>query len=131
LADNVSPVSARTSLATAQMSPRRGEGADLLVDVVVLVTAFGAEEAAEVPGDMHRCVGPQGAGEDADQRDPTDVGVGGRLDDLGDERTSGVALEGTAGVAVGRDDRGHVVLERGREGRRDDLEQLGGAQAGR
>ena len=58
LAESVSPVSARVSLATAQMSPamhcgdgalrlaqRRGERADPLVDVVVLVAAVGRGRA--------------------------------------------------------------------------------------
>ena len=67
------------SRATAQMSPagqaatgrsvraqRRGDRADPLVDVVVGVAAVGHA----VPGDVDRDVGPQRAGEDADQGDP-------------------------------------------------------------
>ena len=122
LADSVSPVSARVSLATATMSPaiacdagrcvlaqRRGQRADPLVDVVVLVAAVGHA----VAGHVHRDVGSKRPAEDADEREPSDVGVGRRLDDLGDQRARRVARRaGLAGRPSGRGHGGQRVLQR-------------------
>ena len=55
--------------------------------------------AEEVAGHVHRRVRPQRAGEHPDQRDPADVGVGGGLDDLGDQRPGRVAGERAVRVA--------------------------------
>ena len=75
------------------LAERDRERADALVLVVVLVAGVLAEERREVAGDVHRGVGPDGAGEDPDQGDPADVRVRRRLDDLRDERAVGVARD--------------------------------------
>ena len=110
---SVSPVSARDSFAIAQMSPamtrsrslelpeRGRERADALVLVVVLVPAVMVAELGEVPGDVDGRVRVDGAREHPGQADPSDVRVGGRLDDLGDERAGRVAAEPVDGLAGG------------------------------
>ena len=138
LSDSVSPVSARVSLATATMSPaiagvdralhlaqRAGQRPDPLVEVVVLVPAI----AAEVPGDVDDRVRREPSGEDADQRQPPDVGIGGGLDDLGAQGARRVAGERAAGLAVGGGDRGQRVLQRRREAAAHQVEDLGRAEA--
>ncbi len=88
------------------------QGADPLVLVVVRVAGVGAEERGEVTGDVHGHVRSDRAGEDADQRHPTHVGVGGGLDDLGDQRAVRVAADGRRRLACGGEDVRKRVLER-------------------
>ena len=109
---------------------RVGECPDLLVLVVVLVALLGTEERGEVAGDVHRLVGGQGSGEDADQAQPADVRVAGRLHDLGDERSLGVALDRVALGSRGREDLGRGMFLRRREAGHREVEQLGAADTG-
>ena len=88
------------------LAQRRGQRADPLVVVVVLVPAVGAA----VPGDVHRRVRAQRAGEHPHQADPADVGVGRGLDHLGEQRAVGVAGQAGDGLAVRRGDRRQRVL---------------------
>ena len=145
LSDRVSPVSARDSLAIAQMSPAM-HGVDRPLGLAQRRPTARrcarprrgprgrvslAEERREVTGDVHGRVGPDGAGEDPDEADPADVGVGGRLDDLGDQRPVGVAGRGSGRrLPAGREDLGERVLERRGEARRRPVEQLVGADPG-
>lgn len=87
-----------------------GEGGDAFV--AVLVGGVGGADEVD-PG-----VGAQGAGVQAQQADPSDVGVAGDADDLGGERGVGVALGGGAGAFGGVG-----------EGVRDEVEEFGGAEA--
>ncbi len=68
---------------------RRVEVRDALVLVVpvrqLVAAALGRDDPV-VAADVHRGVGPQGAGEDPHQRDPADVGVGGGVHHLGGQR---------------------------------------------
>ena len=76
---------------------------------------------------MHRAVGVESAGEDPDQTDPADVRVAGRLDDLGHQRSVGVAGQ-RVGRAAGRgEDLRAGVFGRRREPPHDHVEQLGAA----
>ena len=102
------------------LAERRGDRADPLVLVVVGVPAG----RPAVPGDVHDGVRPQRAGEDPDQADPADVGVGGGLDDLGQQRARRVGRQAADGLAVRGGDRRQRVLGRRRERLGDDLEQF-------
>lgn len=81
------------------------------------------------PEYVHGVVGAQGAGEDADQGEPADVGVGGRLDHLGDQGAPRVAAEGGERGAVQGGDGGERALQRGREAAGDQVEEFDGADA--
>ena len=145
LAERVSPVSARVSLATAQMSPamRLRDGPLGL-----------AERRRRARRPSRRRRGPRARGSSPKKSekwpdtctvvsgvsdpektrtsdDPADVGVGGGLDDLGDQRAGRVAGQRAARRAVGRGHRRDRVLQRRRERLRDDLEQLVRAEPGR
>ena len=107
-----------------------GQRADLLVLVVVLVAQLRAEERREVAGHVHRLLGGEGAGEDADQAEAADVRVAGRLHDLGHQRALRVALDLVGAAAGRREDVGRRVLRRRREPRHGEVEQLGAADPG-
>ncbi len=110
---------------TLLLAEGRRQRADPLVDVMVLVPAV----LQAVPGDMHRLVGAQGAGEDPYERDPADVRIGGGLDHLGHQRAVRIAGQLRAGGAV---DAGHGrrgTLSGSGEAAGDQLQQLHGAQA--
>ena len=66
------------------LAERRRQRADPLVLVVILVAALVAVELGEVARHVHGRIGPDRSGEDADQADASDVGVGRRLDHLGE-----------------------------------------------
>ena len=102
------------------LAERRGQRTDPLVVVVVLVPAGGAP----VAGHVHGGVGAQRAGEDADQADPADVGVGGGLDHLGQQRPLGVGGQPADRLAVRGGHRGQRVLGGGGEGLGHHFEQL-------
>lgn len=82
-----------------------------------------------VAAEMYGVVGAQGAGEDTDQRDPAHVRVGGRLDDLGDQRAPGIADRGGPRGARRGGDGGRGALQRGREAAGDQLQQFDGSDA--
>lgn len=82
-----------------------------------------------VAAQVHGVVGAQGAGEDADRRDASHVRVGGRLDDLGDQRALRVADRCGPGLARRGGDDGRGALQRGREAAGDQLQQFDGADA--
>jgi hypothetical protein len=104
----------------------RGQGADPLVDVMILVPPVG--EA--VPGHMHRRVGPQGAREDPYQRDTAHVGIAGGLHDLRDQRAVGIAGRlDLPGRALGGGDGGRLALQGGGEAAGDQFEQFDRAEA--
>ncbi len=105
---------------------REGSDADLgLVEGPGLVAGV----VESVAGYVHRVVGVKGAGEDADEREPADVGVGGRLDDLGGQGALRVAVQGGERGAVQRGDGGQGAFERGGETPGDQVEQFDGADA--
>ena len=106
------------------------DGADPLVDVVVLMAALLPGESGEVAGHVHGGVGHQGPREDPHDADPADVRVRRRLHHLGRQRARRVARQGLARVAVRGGDGGGGVLQRGGEPADDDLEQLGRAEPG-
>ena len=142
--DRVSEVSARVSLETSARSPAiavprgrwpstkgaasgptrsssscAGVAGDLVPD-----------EVAEVPGDVDGLVDAKRAREDPHEREASDVGVGRRAHDLGDERLGRVARHPFEGPAHGRRDVGKRVHRRVGEGTLDDAEQLLDAGAG-
>jgi hypothetical protein len=75
-------------------------------------------------GHVHGDVGSEGAGEDADQRDPAQIGVGGGLHDLGGQRCIGSAGQGRRRRAVGQRDRRAAVLRGAGEPGDQELEQI-------
>ncbi len=91
---------------------------------MVLVPAVGHA----VPGHVHRLVGAQGAGEDADHGDPADVRVRGGLDDLRDQRLPGVAHPQLAPGALRGGDPGRRAFQGGREPACDQVQQFDRAQ---
>ena len=105
---------------------QRGEDvADALVDVVVGVGGAGRE----VPGDVDRGFGCERPGEHPDKGQLADVGLGGGLHDLRQQRSVGV----TRGVRLdgpiwGRD-RDSVVLRGAREALRDQFQDLQNPEA--
>lgn len=104
-----------------------GECADAylrLVEGTCLVAGV-AEAVAE---DVDGFVGAKGAGEDAYERDPADVRVGGRLDDLGNERAVRVAgQDRSRGPMEG--DFGERALQRCGEAAGDQVQEFDGADA--
>lgn len=92
---------------------------------MVLVAAVGEP----VPADVDGLLRAQGAGEHADQGDAADVGVGGGLDDLGDERARRIAGDGRARGAVGGGDGDGRAFLGGGEAAGDQFEEFDGAQA--
>ncbi|CAM5630208.1 hypothetical protein SBADM41S_05065 [Streptomyces badius] len=107
---------------------RGGERPD--ADLRLVAGARGVPRGVQaVAAQMHRVVGAQGAGEDADQGDAAHVRVGGRLDDLGDQRAVGVADRRGPGLARGGGDDGRGAFQRGREAAGDQLQQFDGADA--
>ena len=86
------------------LAERHREGSDPLVLVVVLVARAvltPLAQAERCPDTWTVASGSQGSGEHPDQADPPDIRIGGRLDDLRDERTGRVAHQPRTRAARG------------------------------
>lgn len=83
-----------------------GGAGDLPHPVSIAVMArvavdFVAREVLQMPGNVNLLLGAERAGEDADEREPADILVVGRADDLGHQRARRIAGDGREVLAVG------------------------------